>query len=120
MMSLAETYAVVCMESIPDAAERRQLADSLERTGKELVEISASQMTDFAGNMLQVRSVNGEPYCVMSERAYQSLNADQVMRLEAHNKLLFSSLETIETFGGGSARCMIAENFLPLQTAGLN
>ncbi|MDX1478740.1 MAG: arginine deiminase-related protein, partial [Saprospiraceae bacterium] len=52
MMSLAETYAVVCMESIPDAGERQQLTDSLERTGKELVEISASQMTDFAGNML--------------------------------------------------------------------
>ncbi|MDX1407549.1 MAG: arginine deiminase-related protein, partial [Saprospiraceae bacterium] len=101
MMALGVEYAVVCLDCIPQADQREQLVAALEGSGKEIIAITTEQLEAFAGNMLQVCSVNGEPYCVMSERAYQSLTADQIMRLERHNKLLFSSLETIETFGGG-------------------
>lgn len=113
MMALGETFVVICMDSIPNAGERAQLLASFERTGKEVIAISFGQMMSFAGNMLQVRNDRGEGILVMSEQAYRSLRPEQVHRLKKHTLLLYSPIDTIETFGGGSARCMMAEIFLP-------
>ena len=87
--------------------------NKFEATGKEVIEISLDQMMAFAGNMLQVRSREGERYLVMSEQAYQSLRPEQVRQIEKHSKVLYSPLYTIEKYAGGSARCMMAEVFLP-------
>ncbi|MBP0903381.1 citrulline utilization hydrolase CtlX [Mariniflexile gromovii] len=113
MMCLGETFAVICLSSIDDKKERRNVMDHLKQDGKEIIDITEAQVNNFAGNMLQVRGANDERYLVMSAAAYNSLTTDQVKRLEKHTKILSSSLDTIEACGGGSARCMMAEVFLP-------
>jgi hypothetical protein len=112
MMCVADSYAVVCLESVTNERERKDLVTSLERTNKEIVDISSQQLNSFAGNMLQVKNVNGELLLVMSSQAYESLTTGQIVTLQKHNQIIHSSLNTIETAGGGSARCMMAEVFL--------
>ncbi len=116
MMALGETFAVICLESIAGAEERELVADKLRSTGKEIIGISFEQMNAFAGNMLQVRSKDGRRFLVMSEQAYRALDERQIARIEAHTRILHAPLYTIETYGGGSARCMMAEIFLPEKT----
>ncbi|MDO4229832.1 MAG: arginine deiminase-related protein [Capnocytophaga sp.] len=112
MMALGETFAVICLDTIDDKSERKAVTESLKRTGKEIISITEEQMHHFAGNMLQVQGSDGA-YLVMSEAAYNSLTDKQIKDIEKHCKILYSNLETIETCGGGSARCMMAEVFLP-------
>ncbi len=113
MMALGETFVVICLESVPDQEEKAKLLALFNETGKEVVEISLEQMNAFAGNMLQVRNQEGKTYLIMSETAYQSLSSAQIEQLSSHTQLLHSQLNTIETYGGGSARCMLAEIYLP-------
>ena len=111
MMCIADRFAVICLESIPDKNEQASVIKSLAETNKEIIAISLDQMNHFAGNMLQVCNVNAEPLLVMSTQAYHSLTADQIIRLEKYNPIIHSPLNHIETSGGGSARCMMAEIF---------
>ena len=113
MMTLAENFAVVCLNSIDDKKERKQLVKHLKSSGKEVISISEDQVVQFAGNMLQVIGANEKRYLVMSNSAEDSLTKEQRNKFEKHCEILSSSLETIETCGGGSARCMMAEVFLP-------
>jgi hypothetical protein len=113
MMCVAETFAVICLASIDDKAERKNVLKHLKEDGKQVVDITEAQMHSFAGNMLQVRGANDEPFLVMSSAAYDSLTQSQIAKINNHCKIISSSLETIETCGGGSARCMMAEVFLP-------
>jgi hypothetical protein len=115
MMCVADQYVVICLDSIRDADERDNLFDTINDSGKEIIEISYKQMNQFAGNMLQVENKAGQRYLVMSSQAYNALSAEQVKKLESYNPILHSDLTTIETNGGGSARCMMAEVFLPLK-----
>lgn len=112
MMAIGETFAVMCSETITNLEERENVRQKLTETGKEIVEITWTQMERFAGNMLQVRNASNETFLVMSQQARASLSDAQVAQIEAHTKLLSSPLETIEKYGGGSARCMLAEIFL--------
>ncbi|MFN7120275.1 MAG: arginine deiminase-related protein, partial [Saprospiraceae bacterium] len=96
-------------------AARAVLMEKFKATNKEVIEISLQQMLSFAGNMLQVKNRSGEPILVMSEQAYNSLEPTQIRRLNKHTNLLYAPLFTIEKYGGGSARCMMAEIFLPEQ-----
>jgi len=114
MMCLADSYAVICLDAIDDESERIKVVTSLTETGKKIVEISEDQVNRFAGNMLQVENLFGEKFLVMSNSAYQSLTKDQLEQLESYQPIIHSSLDTIEACGGGSARCMMAEVFLPL------
>lgn len=113
MMTLGESFVVICLETVRQESEKQLLQTVFSRTGKEIIEISMEQMQSFAGNMLQVRNRVGESFLVLSEQAFQSLKPKQIRRLERHSQLLHSPIPTIETYGGGSARCMIAEVFLP-------
>jgi len=114
MMALGETFVVICLSTIRAAAERQLLEQKFKTTGKEIVDITLAQMNAFAGNMLQVRNTAGQTLLVMSSTAYQALTPEQISTLERHTQLLHSPIPTIETYGGGSARCMMAEVFLPL------
>jgi hypothetical protein len=113
MMCLAETFAVICLDTIDDKKERKNVVSHLKQTGKQVIAITEQQMNHFAGNMLQLRGKDDALYLVMSQAAHDSLTATQKAEIEAHCPILSSSLETIETCGGGSARCMMAEVFLP-------
>ncbi|MGB5204338.1 citrulline utilization hydrolase CtlX [Eudoraea sp.] len=113
MMCLGESYAVICLESIDDKKERKNVVDHLKQDGKEIINITEEQMHHFAGNMLQVAGASDQRYLVMSSAAYNSLRPDQISILEKYNPIVHSTLDTIETCGGGSARCMMAEVFLP-------
>jgi hypothetical protein len=113
MMCIGETYAVICADSIDDKKERKMVIDSLKGDDKEVIYITEDQMNNFAGNMLEVKGANDRRYLVMSAAAYKSLTKKQIAQLEEHVTILSSSLDTIEACGGGSARCMMAEIFLP-------
>ena len=112
MMCLAEKFCVICLDTIDDAAEKKNVVQHLKKDGKEIIKISEAQMHHFAGNMLQLQGKD-KKYLVMSAAAHKSLNKEQVAAIEKHCEILSSDLTTIETCGGGSARCMMAEVFLP-------
>jgi hypothetical protein len=113
MMCLAESFAVICLDSIDNTKERKAVLAHLKEDGKEIIAISEDQMHHFAGNMLQVLGDNNTPYLVMSTSAFKSLNSNQLVKIAQHCEIIHSDLQTIETAGGGSARCMMAEVFLP-------
>ena len=113
LMCLAETFSVICLDTIDDKKEKKHVVHHLKESGKEIITISEAQMHHFAGNMLQVLGADDKRYLVMSTQAYKSLSTTQINAIEKHCEILHSSLETIETCGGGSARCMMAEVFLP-------
>lgn len=113
MMCIAETFSVICLSCIDDKKERKNVISHIKKSGKEIIDISEKQMHQFAGNMLQVKGKNNELFLVMSQAAYNSLTKEQIKKIEKHCNIISSSLETIETCGGGSARCMMAEVFLP-------
>lgn len=113
MMCLGETFAVICTDSIDDKKERKMVLDNLKKDNKEVITITEAQVNNFAGNMLEVRGADDKRYLVMSSAAHQCLTPKQIEQLEKHATILSSSLDTIEACGGGSARCMMAEIFLP-------
>lgn len=113
MMAMAETFAVICSSTIDDKKERKNVMDHLKKDGREVITITEAQMYQFAGNMLQVIGADGQRYMVMSSVAYNSLEPSQIAAIEKHCSIIHSPLDTIETCGGGSARCMMAEVFLP-------
>lgn len=111
MMCLGDCFSVICLETIYDQFEKVKVLNSLQETNKEVIEITAAQMNNFAGNMLQVIGANNSPIIVMSQSAFESLNKSQLKKLEKFGEIVFSDLSTIENYGGGSARCMMAELF---------
>ena len=113
MMCLAETFAVICLDAIDDKKERKSVVSHLKQTGKEIIPITEAQVNNFAGNMLQVKAADDALFLIMSQAAYDSLSKDQINRIKKYCPILASSLDTIEACGGGSARCMMAEVFLP-------
>lgn len=113
MMCLGETFAVICADCIDDKKERKMVLDHLKRDNKEMILITEDQVNNFAGNMLEVRGNDDKRYLIMSAAAHQILNDKQIEQLQKHAEILSSSLDTIEACGGGSARCMMAEIFLP-------
>jgi hypothetical protein len=113
MMCIGDSFAVICADSIDDKKERKMVLDSLKADGKEIIQITEDQVNNFAGNMLEVQGTDQRRYLVMSQSAHQALTKKQIAQLEEHITILSSSLDTIEACGGGSARCMMAEIFLP-------
>jgi hypothetical protein len=113
MMCIGDTFAVICADCIDDKKERKMVLDSLRGDEKEVILITEDQVNSFAGNMLEVKGEDDRRYLVMSNSAYQSLTKKQIAQIEEHLTIISSSLDTIEACGGGSARCMMAEIFLP-------
>ncbi len=109
MMCVADRYVVICLDSIADNSEKNMVEQTILSSGKEIIRISPEQMNRFAGNMLQLENKQKEKILVMSGAAWQSLLDDQKQKLTEYNPIIHSSLEQIESNGGGSARCMIAE-----------
>jgi len=112
MMCIADNFVIICLDCIDDKKERNNVIEHLKEDGKEIVEISENQVNSFAGNMLQVLDRNNNYVLIMSESAYNVLTPTQKNIINKYAKIVFSSLNTIETYGGGSARCMMAEVFL--------
>jgi len=117
MMCIAETFVVICLSSIDDKAERKHLLKHFKEDGKKVIDISEDQVDCFAGNMLQVRGKGEERFLIMSQAALESLTPSQQSQIQHHCQIISSSLETIEACGGGSARCMMAEVFLPKKSS---
>ncbi|MGH5146321.1 arginine deiminase-related protein, partial [Klebsiella pneumoniae] len=115
MMCVADQYVVICMDSITDTHEKELVEQTIQQTGKQIIPISFNQMEHFAGNMLQVKNNKGEKLLIMSTQAYESLSDEQIQMLEQYNRIIHSNITTIEKNGGGSARCMLAEIFLPFK-----
>lgn len=113
IMAIGVHCAVVCFDAMPFPAERQEVKEELERSGKTVLPISVEQMHNFVGNLLELRSVKGDKHFIfLSETAFLSLVPDQRLKLQEHAQLVPVAIPTIETVGGGSVRCMLAENFL--------
>lgn len=112
MMCIADKYAIICLDSIDDKKEKKAVCEYILESGKEIIAITEVQMHQFAGNMLQVGGL-GQSYLVMSQTAFNSLTQEQISKIEAYNPILPVKIDLIEKLGGGSARCMMAEVFLP-------
>ena len=112
MMAIGEGIAVVCFDVVEES-KRDEFKILLSESGHEIVILSEEQVGSFAGNMLAVRNKKGEQLMVMSGSAYKSLSPGQINQIEKHARIVYSDVDTIEAVGGGSVRCMIAENFLP-------
>ena len=112
MMCIGSAFSVICLESITNKQERSEVADLLASSGHQIIDISFDQMERFAGNMLTIQTMDNKEILVMSESAFDSLSKTQVNELEKYCELVPQPIKTIETIGGGSARCMIAEIFL--------
>lgn len=112
MMCIGDSFAVVCADAIDDKQERKMVLENLKKEGKEIILISEKQLNSFAGNMLEVLGANDKKYLVMSSTAFDSLTTKQKEQLGSHAEIIHSNIETIEAFGGGSVRCMMAEIFL--------
>jgi hypothetical protein len=113
LMCVGSEFAVICLDSIPNPHEKVVVSESLRLTQKEIIEISFEQMNQFAGNMLEIKSKNGDTLIAMSESAFKALDNEQKTRLEKYGKLVHADIHTIENNGGGSTRCMMAEVHLP-------
>ena len=113
MMALGVDIAIVCLDTVTDVGERQELVKALEESNKTIIEISLDQMEQFAGNMLQVKSKLGEKYLVMSQAAFDSLKIKQIDTIQNHSKIISIPIPTIEKYGGGSVRCMMAEIYKP-------
>ena len=113
MMCVGDEYAVIALSTIDDKTEKEFVINKLTSSGKEIIDITEEQMHQFAGNMLQVGGIGNSKYLVMSENAYNSLTKEQIDQIEKFNPIIKVDINTIETLGGGSARCMMAEVFLP-------
>ena len=113
LMCMTNTYALICLDTIHDAAERAAVVQAIKDSGKDILEITKEQKIQFAGNMLLVKGAMDKLCLVMSGSAYRALTPKQVARIELDHTIIYSDLPTIETLGGGSARCMLAEIYLP-------
>jgi hypothetical protein len=113
MMCVGDSFVVICLDCVDDVVEKNSLIEQFKKDGKEIITVSEEQVNSFAGNMLQVQNNSGDKFLIMSKAAHGSLSKEQVDRIERFNPILSSDLSTIETCGGGSARCMMAEVFLP-------
>ena len=112
IMTLGDDLAIICLESIADPTEHARVEEKLKSTGKVIVYISRSQVLKYCGNMLQVNNTKGEQYMVMSQSARDHLTPSQISQIESYVTILSSPIDIIEEYGGGSARCMLAELFL--------
>lgn len=112
MMAVCNKYAVVCLESIENPDERKKVEESLTATGHILFPITREQVRCFAGNMMELVDKEGKSLIIMSQAAYRSLTPEQVTFLESYSTIIAPDLTTIESIGGGSARCMVAEIFV--------
>ncbi len=115
LMAVADRYVVICLDAIPKPNEREMVIQAILNSGKEIVDISFAQMNRFAGNMLQVHNNTGEKILVMSLQAWRALTPEHQEKLKGFNRIVQSDIQTIETNGGGSARCMMAEIHLPVK-----
>ncbi len=116
MMCIGKKFASICLQSISDKAERELVVSKLTSTGHEIIDITFEQMNNFAGNMLELRNDTSKGALALSQSAYNALTEEQKKRIEKYCDFVPLAITTIETIGGGSARCMIAEVFLkPIQ-----
>jgi hypothetical protein len=115
VMALGTHICIICLECIPEGREKDRLIESLQATNKTILDISLKQLEHFAGNMLEVKNDFGQPFMVMSKSAHHVLTKDQISLINLHNQIIIGDIPTIERYGGGSVRCMMAEIFLPLK-----
>lgn len=112
IMGIGDGFAVICENCILPR-ERDNVLDKLKDLGLEVIKISIAQMKNFCGNILNVKSNKGESIIVMSLAARRNFEDSQIKQLEKYGKIIEADISTIEQVGGGSARCMMAEIFLP-------
>ena len=109
ILCVAENFVVVCLDVIKDEKQKSLILDYFKKTNKKVIEISLEQVNNYAGNLLEVKNENNEKFLIMSDAAYKSFTKEQLNEFQKECKILHPNIECIETIGGGSARCMLAE-----------
>lgn len=109
MLSITKNYAVICLDSIKDKIEKSALLHSFQLTNRTVININHDQVKHMCGNVLELYNTNGESLLILSNQAKQHFDKEQLKTIQLYSKLVPVKIETIETIGGGSARCMMAE-----------
>ncbi|NDV13401.1 citrulline utilization hydrolase CtlX [Crenobacter caeni] len=109
MMALGEKFAVVCLSAIDDEKERQAVVDELTESGKEILDVSEDEIDNFAGNEIELEGADGKRYTVMTHSTFNVLTDEQKAVIQKSSEILIGDVHTIETYGGGSVRCMISE-----------
>jgi hypothetical protein len=107
LMCVGEKFVVLCLDAITKDEDQELVLNSFSNTGHKVVAISYAQMASFAGNMLEVKNKKGEPFVLLSLQAFNSLIPGQIDAITQFADLLPINIQTIETHGGGSVRCMV-------------
>ena len=117
LMHIGEKLAAICSEAIRDESQRAAVLRSLADTGHDIVDLTYRQLAAFAGNMLELRSANGQRLTALSQRAYDAFDDEQRSKLHNNGKVVPAAIPVIEASAGGSVRCMLAELHLPMTNA---
>jgi hypothetical protein len=113
MMCVGEKFVVLCLDAIRDELEQEALLNTFAENDLKVVAISYAQMTAFAGNMIELVDKRGHPVLVLSQTALDSLLPGQINAISKFADVLPIPIDTIQSVGGGSVRCMIAGIHLP-------
>lgn len=97
--------ALGCWNAIP-AKQRQELITTLNKANRPVIPLSHQQMASFAGNWIELEGQNG-PVMAISQTAWNSLSQDQTSVFQDIYDVVIGQIPSIETFGGGSVRCMI-------------
>ena len=111
MMAMGEKFAVICLSAIDDVDERKMVVSEIEETGKEIVDMTESEINNFAGNEIEVEGKDKQRYTVMTHSTFNVLTESQRNVIQKSSELIVGNVDTIEDVGGGSVRCMISELF---------
>jgi len=111
IMFVMHGFVGIGLESIRDETEREMVKQTILNSGKQILELDYYQITQFAGNMIQLRNKENELVLICSSTAWKSINDNQKVLIKNKTKVVTVDVPTIEMYGGGSARCMIAEVF---------
>lgn len=111
-MAVGEKWTTMCEEAIPDKNEKEALLLSFKKTGKEVIHLTKKQIDSFAGNILELETLDGVKKIIMSKTAYESLDKSQLDTFSSFGDICYSDVSTIEQVGGGGIRCLLTELFL--------
>ncbi|TBT85873.1 amidinotransferase [Propioniciclava sinopodophylli] len=106
IMSIGTEFALLCTEIMTDTARRDEIVARLTHSGRDVIAISWQQVTEFAGNGMELTGTSGRLFAC-SARAAASYTPEQRARIEASATIVPIDVPTIE-LAGGSVRCMLA------------
>lgn len=114
LMMVGEKFAILADDLIVE--NRDEVLKSLRESGKEIISLNQEEFDNFAGNSIELKG-HDKNILVIAQSAYDHLRKENIEKIEKQDEILPIDVEIISKYGGGSIRCMIAENFFDIDEA---